>query len=452
MQFPPFSSRLSWCYAIRLNTKPMRALFSALLATICLFGNAQPSLPQSVSARQRYETLTKALQEANAAKDWPAYLAAAKEFQQFLNSSPSSLATLARAYALNNDIASALHALEQFAAMGQASDVIEKSPDFVAVRKLSEFAALKAAMEANQAPVTRASMAFPLDPLAGLIAEDVAYDTDPKKTFYFTTVLGKKIFSATFDGHILEFATSPSDLPLLALKVDSRRGLLWVTAVGLRDFRGVAATAQGTSELLCYEIGSHKLLQRIQGPANSALGDFAIARNGDLILSDNKGGGIYLLPEGSSSLQRIDNGEFVSPQTPAISPNGKLIFVPDYARGIGVLNRATKQVRWLDSQNKFALAGIDGLYFANGKLLAVQNGSSPERVVLFSLSKTLASITSETVIEHATETLGDPTHGVVVANAFYYIASSGWDALDDQGSLKTDAKPTPPRLMRFQLQ
>ena len=31
------------------------------------------------------------------------------------------------------------------------------------------------------------------------------------------------------------------------------------------------------------------------------------------------------------------------------------------------------------------------------------------------------------------QTLGDPTHGVVVGDYFYYIANSGWDVLDEHG-------------------
>ena len=33
------------------------------------------------------------------------------------------------------------------------------------------------------------------------------------------------------------------------------------------------------------------------------------------------------------------------------------------------------------------------------------------------------------------QTLGDPTHGVVVGDYFYYIANSGWDVLDEHGNL-----------------
>lgn len=100
---------------------------------------------------------------------------------------------------------------------------------------------------------------------------------------------------------------------------------------------------------------------------------------------------------------------------------------------------------------RFALNGIDGLYFQRGRLIAVQNGTSPERVAAFTLDASLSKIVAEKIVERSTDTLGDPTHGVVVDDRFYYIANSGWDLIDDHGNLKPGAKPSAPRIMQVQL-
>ena len=120
-------------------------------------------------------------------------------------------------------------------------------------------------------------------------------------------------------------------------------------------------------------------------------------------------------------------------------------------RGIGLLDLATKQVHWLSTEGRFALDGIDGLYFDHGTLIAVQNGTSPERVAAFKLNASLSAIASQTILERSTATLGDPTHAVVVGQDLYYIANSGWDVIDDHGNMKPDAKLSPPRIMRVQL-
>lgn len=211
------------------------------------------------------------------------------------------------------------------------------------------------------------------------------------------------------------------------------------------------ASAWGNSALLCFDAASGRLQRRIPGPARSALGDMALTAAGDLIVSDGDNGGVYLLHAKQATWQRLDHGDFISPQNPALHSDGRHVFIADYLRGIAVLEIATGRVRWLAMQEKFALNGIDGLYFHDNRLLAVQNGAMPERVVSFTLDQALTRVVSETIIERATRTLGDPTHGVVVAGEFYYLANSGWDAIDGQGHAKADVQPAAPRIMRVEL-
>jgi len=171
-----------------------------------------------------------------------------------------------------------------------------------------------------------------------------------------------------------------------------------------------------------------------------------LAHNGDPIVSDGNGGGIYRLRAGT--LQRIDHGEFISPQTIAICAGDRHAFVPDYVRGVAEFDLETGTATWLPMENRHALDGIDGLYCQGSSLVAVQNGTSPVRIVSFILDPSKATILKETVIERATSTLGAPTHGVLVGATFFYIANSGWDAIDDHGATKSSAKLTPAIIMR----
>jgi hypothetical protein len=160
---------------------------------------------------------------------------------------------------------------------------------------------------------------------------------------------------------------------------------------------------------------------------------------------------VYRLRDGT--LQLLNGTEFISPQTAAMLPDGKHVFVPDYLRGIGILDLDTGAVRWITDERpgRTALNGVDGLYVRGKSLFLVQNGTSPERVVRLGLDSTLRQVVSSEIIERATPTLGDPTHGVLVDDRFYYIANSGWSELDDHGDLKPGSKLTPARVMRFQV-
>ena len=67
------------------------------------------------------------------------------------------------------------------------------------------------------------------------------------------------------------------------------------------------------------------------------------------------------------------------------------------------------------------------------------------------VNATFTRVLSESIVERATPTLGDPTHGVVVGDYLYYIANSGWDSLDDHGVVKEGKTMTAPIIMRARL-
>ena len=368
--------------------------------------------------------------------------------QLMLPGSPSAAEAVAAAYAAVGDNEHALKELGQFAEMGQADDRVLDGADthFTALHETPEYKAIVARMAANKSTKNRSETAFVLSD-AGLLAEDIDYDPGAK-SFLLTSVLEKKIVRVTMDGKATEFARSPSGWPMMALKVDARRGVVWATEVAVNGFTAVAKADWGRSAVLCYDLKSGKLLRRIDG-GKTALGDMTLAPEGDAIVSDGDGGGVYRVAGGE--LKLINGTDFISPQTPTMLPGGEEVAVPDYVRGIGVLNLKSGRVRWVDGGGKTALDGVDGAYFDRGALMLTQNGSSPERVVRVQLDKALSKVVGEDTIERATATLGDPTHGVVVDGWFYFIANSGWDKLDEHGEKLAGARLTPARVMRYKL-
>ena len=419
------------------------ALMSMLVTTFaCAQSVTQP-------AAQHIEQLRARLSAARRDDNWAAYLAAAQEQSRYLDGSPLSRLQLARAQVHLHDDGAALEQLLGLARMGQASGFIDTSPEFASLRQLPAFAPIHQQLLRNRHPITRATVALRLaDP--GLLPEDIDYDARQDR-FLLTSVLQHKVVSVDSSGRVTDFAGAPGGWPMLALKIDSKRQLLWATAVAVNTFTSVPKSERGRSALLCYDLITAQLLRRIEAPNPSALGDIALTADGDVIASDGDHGGVYLLKVGSDQWQRLDAGDFISPQTVAIAADGRHLFVPDYTRGIGILDIGSKQVAWIQSQGKFALAGIDGLYRIGNTLIAVQNGTEPERVIQFALNPSSSQILSETVIERSTATLGDPTHGVMVKGAFYYIANSGWDALTDSGEIENGKGLTAAFIMRAAL-
>jgi hypothetical protein len=397
------------------------------------------------TAIERLQTLQQSLKQAHAANNADDYLRTAVTMHDFLNGSPNSVLQLMLAQIFAGKEDDATRSFKQFVRMGQSNKEMMRSKQFDALRALRQYPLLHAEMVANSKSKSVASKAFGLTD-GELLPEDIDFDARTQH-FYITSVLKKEIVAVDMKGHSHIFASGPDKWSMMAVKVDATRRLLWATEVALDGFPWSPSEDWGRSMILLYDLKTGKLLWRIEGPAQTALGDMTLTAVGDAILSDGDRGGVYRVRRETQQIDRLDAGDFISPQTPAMLPGGERALVPDYVRGIAILNLKTKQVSWISMGGQYALSGIDGIYLSGHTIIATQNGTSPERVVRFALDRTFSQVESETVIERSTPTLGDPTHGVLVNGRFYYIANSGWDALDEHGKLKAGASMSEPLIM-----
>jgi hypothetical protein len=434
---------------MRLLCKSLKiALTGVACALLTAFSPVSADSPKT-TARAQLDTLSNKVRAAHTRGDAASYLAGSKEMRKFLNDSPNGMLQVMSAQAFAGDSDGALDSFAQFIGMGQSNRQVFEAKAFDALRGSPRFLALQTEMAKNDDAIAAASAVFRM-PEPGMVPEDIDYDPSTRR-FYVSSVVDHTVLACETDGDCRVFDRAPEPWPMMALKVDSRHRTLWATAVALKGFKSVPKASWGTSLVLLYDLDSGKLLHRVPGPAGTTLGDMTLTTEGDAIVADNEGG-LYRVNRKTLRFDRLDSGEFVSPQTPAMCPGQRCVFVPDYVRGIAILDLETRQVSWLRSDGLHALSGIDGVYLHGRTLIATQNGTSPERVVRFTLDSTLRHVESESIIERATPTLGDPTHGVVVNSAFYYIANSGWDRLEDDATPKPGTSPSRPLLMRADLQ
>jgi hypothetical protein len=415
----------------------------AAAAIVAILAAAAPSAP---TARQQFEDLQARVGAAIKAGDRQARITADLELLPLLHGSSDALLALARAYTAAGELPKAFAALNRIADMGLAADTLLNGSDkaFSSLASQPEYKRVLERFRHNQEPVSLGATAITLAD-SGLLTEDIDFDPSTR-TFLITSALEHKIIRAGMDGRVSDFAGSPDAWPMLAIKVDAQRGRVWATEVALDGFTAAPKGAWGRSAVLCYDLKTGKLLRHIEGPPKTALGDMVLTADGEPILSDGQAGGLYGLS--GDSLRAVDSGEFISPQTPVLIPGTDTILVPDYLRGIARLNLRNNQVSWLDGAN-VALNGVDGLYLHGRSLILTQNGTAPQRIVLLELDASLSGISGSKVIEKTDST--DPTHGVFVGDDFYYIANSGWNQLDDHGDVKTGARLTPARIIRYSL-
>ncbi len=432
----------------RAPTGLLRGLALLVLAVAPITGCRAGAADEPPAAAEQLRELRENTRRAHEAADATAYLDNSRLMYSFLNGSPRGVLQLISAEAFAGKQDDALASLGQFVRLGQSDDEAMSQKQFDRIRTDPRYPRIHAAMTANHSSISAASKLFALKDET-LMPEDIDYDPNTHR-FYITSVFKKEILSADMSGGARLFAHAPDGWPVMAVKADSRHRVLWATEAALDGFVFAPSKDWGRSAVLIYDLDTGRLLYRVEGPPHSALGDMTLTAEGDAIVSDGENGGVYRVDRVHRHFERIDAGDFISPQTPAVLPDGRRILVPDYLRGIGILDLKSKHVVWLPMEGH-ALSGIDGLYLYGTALLATQNGTSPERVVRFGLDTSLAQVESESIIERASRTLGDPTHGVVVDGSFYYIANSGWDKLDEHGQIQAGKSLSPAIVMRAEI-
>src|SRR5215472_12242252 len=258
-------------------------LFNAVIVFAVLFQS-----PESVP--QQFEQLR---QEANAQRksgDLHGRLQTVLKMEKLLNEAPDAIEAAALAYAEVGDKEHALAALNRFANLGQADDELMpgKSKALANLEKLPEYKLLLNRFAENKTPVSHAETVITLeDP--NILAEDIDYDAQ-SKSFLLTSVLEKKIIRVTMDGKATDFAQSPSHWPMLAVKIDANRNLVWATEVAMDGFSAAPKSDWGRSAVVSFDLKTGTLRQRFEMPAKCALGDLVLTGEGTPIVSDGAGG------------------------------------------------------------------------------------------------------------------------------------------------------------------
>jgi hypothetical protein len=374
----------------------------------------------------RWLVLNHQARDAVNAKDYAKLRSLLLELKPLMPGNPRITYNLAASDALLGNRDEALKRLRNWAGMGLMYNV-GGDADFASLKGTPDFAAILERVDESRDAVKNGELAWTITG-KDILPEDIAYDAK-RKRFFVSSVRKCRIY--TDEGE--EFAKS--DWPVLALRVDPHRRLLWAATGWVPHCESCNANDKDKTALLAFDLDSGALKQRVESPVKGLLGDMTIGRKGDLYISEGIHGAVLRLPAGAKEMQRLDTpGEFPSPQTPALSADEKTLYVPDYLRGIASVNLATHAAKWLTPSEDVALSGIDGLYVYHDRFLAVQNGTTPPRIMRFPLD-----LKTQEVLEANWAGLGEPTHGTVVGNQFYFLVNTGWNAYDQQGKKRAGA-------------
>ncbi|HJU65422.1 MAG TPA: hypothetical protein VJ596_07080 [Gemmatimonadaceae bacterium] len=408
-----------------IRQRVVRPLLVLHLAAACAWPLRAQTAPGPSSSE--YQRIAR---ESLAARDFLRYRDAIRALADLSPWSPRMVYLLARAEALNGAGGAAIAGLRRLAAMGMTVDV-ESDSAFLPLRGDSAFVAVAARIAANRAPMGTPQVVFTVAE-RDLLLEDVAYDSR-SRSFFVSSLRKGKIVRIDAQGRASDFARPEPDArwSVMALAVDAPHGVLWATVAPGDVHEQYNAADTGRTALVQLSLADGSVRARIEPPADGKLhffGDMTVTAAGDVFVSDVRTAMVYRLPRGSSQLVAVlPEGTVRGPQNPAVSVDGRFLAVADYPRGIYVSPLDGGQGWWLEHADTVAVVGIDGLNASGNTLIAVQNGTAPTRVIRLDLDPAWRRVMSWSVLAANDSSMGEPTHGVLVGEDFYFIADSQAD-------------------------
>ena len=383
------------------------------------------------------------------AKDYPQFLLQMETANRNRPNHPRLIYNLGTAYALNGRVEDALASFERLTKMGLAYR-FDKDEDLVSLNSNARFKEIVAASTANLRPVNASTKVLELRDKT-MIAESVAFDPGSKQ-FFVGSIHKRKIVSVDANGVEREFSSPVDGLyAVLGMKVDAKRGVLWVAGSAIPQMTGFREADKGRAAIFKYELRTRKLLQRFHTPEGEQhmLGDVWIDRSGNVYATDSVAPNIFRIDATKNEIELfLSSDRFASLQgiTEGSKPNE--IYVADYAKGFFRVDLSTKALVQLKPDANVTLLGTDGLYSHRSKLVAIQNGINPNRVAAFTVEGD--RVTATTVLEANHADFLEPTLGAIIGGDFYYVANSQWPFVNEKAELQT-AKLRNPVILKLSL-
>jgi hypothetical protein len=317
----------------------------------------------------------------------------------------------------------ALRLLKQCLALREGFDP-DGSPSLQGLKGLKEFDDMAAGVHRDFPAIGQARLAFVTEQ-RDLVPEGLAYDAR-QDVYYLSSIHRRKIVKISPEGRVSDFVPAGRDklLPVLGIRPDPVDGTVWANSW---------SEDAGRSELLRFD-PTGKLLERYapDDTAKHGFNDLVLWKNQEVILTDSVSNQVYRFDRRAHTFGRLTVHRSLSaPNGVALTGDDRVLYVADDFGVVRVDLESGVSGDVLPGPHN-TLAGIDGLYWRKGSLIAVQNGIGSPRIAAFRLSKDGSRVTQTTVLENRTSFTSAPTTGAIHGNDFYFIANSQGDNLNGE--------------------
>lgn len=302
-------------------------------------------------------------------------------------------------------------------------------------------AQLRLRFDANRS-VVASSRLFATVPQSGRLIEGIAWD-GARRRLFASSVVGRELVYAEGDTWRAVPRFNPGSL--FGLAIDEPRRLIWIASGVVEQTPSPETAFRG---LIALSLDDFHEVHRIALPDGGSPADIAVGADGTVYAADPARGTIWRvgLGDGGATLL-VPPGTLRNPQGMVPSLDRRRLYVSDYEYGLAVVDLNDGSVARLESDVLTMLDGIDGLIAWRGGLLAIQNGTSPRRILHLTLSRDGRSIRAVRVVESNHPEWGEPTLGVVLGGSLLYVADAQWERYGAGGAV-TGEGPTRPTAIR----
>ncbi len=283
--------------------------------------------------------------------------------------------------------------------------------------------------DANRQTFGEGRVAYTL-PTDDLLLESLAWDPTRKQLLVGSAREGK-VFTIGKGGKLKPLIVADDENGMWAvfdLVVDAERRLLWVASTAVPHFKDYdAETDLGRAGLFRFDLETGKFQKRFLSPSGPGVSFFistlALAPDGTVYAADGVNNAVYRV--GDDQLQRVFHAPVLgSIRGMAVSGDGRTLYFADYERGVFGFDLVSNKPFEVRVPQTLALGGVDGLFWSENRLVAVQNGMEPKRIMRLDLSPDGRTIARVQPLAANQPALSMPTQGALAGKELYVIGNS----------------------------
>jgi len=367
---------------------------------------------------------------AFAAKDYLTFRRVMERLHQKRPYNSDYMYQLVNAHALLNEKQAAYDLMVKMQQQGLAYD-FSQSESTLNIRGTEVFDYINDLMKIAAQPVGESELVLTL-PQTVLMPEALAWDEGRQK-FLVGTVRDGSVLAVGKDGKVeplFKAADEKGMWGVFGLLVDKERDRLWVSSAATAEYAGYDPADRGQSALFEFDLKTLGLLHRYPVPVDGRphiLGSMVLSPAGDIYIADRVLPFVFKKAVGEDQLKPVlATREMISLRGLAMQPDGRIMYLADRELGILVVDMTTGKSGKLAIPANLNVGGIDGMYLWENKLVIIQNGIKPQRVMRLQLDGTGTKVAAVRPLAVAQESFDYPSFGTVLGNDLYYFGNSHW--------------------------